>query len=181
MTSVWGVIAVAILDCSLNVYACGRQKALTMPAYCVAANCNNSQATQNITMHEFARNRSAVRRKWVKFVQFKRADFDAAPRHAHLCNEHFGECDFVNFMEYQMGFASKRNLKRTAFPSVQRHSRLQNMEKLSAPPPSKLLAVPVPSLLLLLLLLLRPRLKGAVRIRQREICWRFVCSFSVSF
>ena len=27
--------------------------------------------------------------------------------HAHLCSEHFAECDFVNFMaEYQMGFAS---------------------------------------------------------------------------
>ena len=25
VTSVWGVSAVAILDCSLNVYACGRQ------------------------------------------------------------------------------------------------------------------------------------------------------------
>ena len=73
--SVWGVSAVVILDCSLNVYAYGRQKALTMLAYCVAANCNNSQATQSITMHEFPRNRPAVRRKWVKFVQFvKRAD-----------------------------------------------------------------------------------------------------------
>ena len=39
VTSVWEVSAVAILDCSLNVYAGGRQKALTMPAYCVAANC----------------------------------------------------------------------------------------------------------------------------------------------
>ena len=80
VTSVWGISAVAVLDCSLNVYACGRQKALTMPAYCVAANCNNSQVTQSITMHEFPRNRPAVRRKWVKFVQFKRADFDAAPQ-----------------------------------------------------------------------------------------------------
>ena len=50
-----------------------------MPAYCIAANCNNSQATQSITMHEFPRNRPAVRRKWVTFVQCKRADFDAAP------------------------------------------------------------------------------------------------------
>ena len=75
----WGVSAVAILDCSLNVYACGRKKALTMPAYCIAANCNNSQATQSVTMHEFPRNRPTVRRKFVKFVQFKRADFDAAP------------------------------------------------------------------------------------------------------
>ena len=23
--------------------------------------------------------------------------------HAHLCSEYFAECDFVNFMEYQMG------------------------------------------------------------------------------
>ena len=31
--------------------------------------------------------------------------------HAHLCSEHFAECDFVNFMaEYQMGFASEQNL-----------------------------------------------------------------------
>ena len=113
VTSVWGVSAVAILDCSLNVYACGRQKALTMPACCVAANCNNSQATKTITMPEFPRIRPAARRKWIKFVQFKRADFDAAPQ-SHpliLCSEHFAECDFVNVMaEYQMRFASKRNL-----------------------------------------------------------------------
>ena len=115
VTSVWGVSAVAILDCSLNVYARGRQKSLTMPAYCVAANCNNSQATQSIkAMHEFPRNQPAVRRKWVKFVQFKRADFYAAPqsRTLILCSEHFAECHFVNFMaEYQMRFASKRNLQ----------------------------------------------------------------------
>ena len=119
------VSAVAILDCSLNVYACGRQKALAMPAYCVAANCNNSQATQNITMHEFPRNRPAVRRNWVKLVHFKRADFDAAPHHAHLCSDHLAECDFANFIEYRI---SKRNLKPTAFPSVQKkhQSRLQN-------------------------------------------------------
>ena len=65
-----------------------------MPAYCVAANCNNSQTTPGITMHELPRNRPAVRRKWIKFIQFKRADFLAAPHHAHLCSEHFSECDF---------------------------------------------------------------------------------------
>ena len=81
-----------------------------MPAYCVAANCNNSQATQSITMHEFLWNRPAVRQKWVKFVQFKRADSCASVTPI-FCSEHFAECDFVNFMaEDQMGFASKRNL-----------------------------------------------------------------------
>ena len=106
VTSFWGVSAVAILVCSLNVYACGRQKALTMPAYCIAANCNNSQATQSITMPEFPRKK----RLWGEngsdlYTLILRLS------HAHLCNEHFAECDFVNFMaEYQMGFASKRNL-----------------------------------------------------------------------
>ena len=79
-----------------------------MPASCVAANCNNSQTTPGITMHELPRNRPAVRRKWNKFIQFKRADFLAAPHHAHLCSEHFSECDFANPMEYTAwGFASK--------------------------------------------------------------------------
>ena len=55
-------------------------KSSTMLAYCIAANCNNSQATQSITMHEFPLSRPAVRRKWVKFVQFKQADFYAAPQ-----------------------------------------------------------------------------------------------------
>ena len=98
VTSVWGISAVAILDCSLNVYACGRQKALTMPTYCVAANRNNSQATQSITMYEFQRNRPAVRRKWVKFVQLNELTLMLRLSHAHLCGKHFAECDFVNFI-----------------------------------------------------------------------------------
>ena len=78
-----------------------------MPAYCVAANCNNSQTTPGITMDEIPRNRPAVRPKWIKFILFKQADFLAAPHHAHLCSEHFSECDFANPMEYRLGFASK--------------------------------------------------------------------------
>ena len=50
-------------------------KKLTMLAYCVAANCNKSQMTPGITMHELPRNRPAVRRKWIKFIQFKQDDF----------------------------------------------------------------------------------------------------------
>ena len=52
-------------------------------------------------MYELPRNRPAVRRKWIKFIQFKRADFLAALHHAHLCSEHFSECDFANPMEYR--------------------------------------------------------------------------------
>ena len=107
VTSVWGVSAVAILDSSVNCVCVWSTKKLTMPAYCVAANCNNSQTTPSITMHELPRNRPAERRKWIKFIQFKRADFLAAPHHAHLCSQHFSECDFANPMEYRMGFALK--------------------------------------------------------------------------
>ena len=105
--SVWGVSVVAMLDSSVNCVCVWSTKKLTMPAYCVAANCNNSQATPGITMHELPCNWPAVRRKWIKFIQFKRADFLAAPHHAHLRSEHFSECDFANPMEYCMGFASK--------------------------------------------------------------------------
>ena len=104
MTSVWGVSATAILDSSVNCVCVWSTKKLTMPAYCVAANCNNSQTTPGITMHELPRNRPAVRRKWIKFIQFKRADFLAASHHAHLCSENFSECDFANPMEYRIGF-----------------------------------------------------------------------------
>ena len=100
VTSVWGVSAVTMFDSSVNCVCVWSTKKLTMPAYCLAANCNNSQTTLGITMHELPRNRPAVRRKWIKFIQFKRADFLAAPHYAHLCSEHFSECDFANPMEY---------------------------------------------------------------------------------
>ena len=112
VTSAWGVSAVAILDCSLKVYAGGRQKARAMPAYCVAANCSDSQATQSITMHEFPRNRPAVRRlNGSNLYNSNELTLMLRLSHAHLCSEHFAESDFVNFTaEYQIGFASKRNL-----------------------------------------------------------------------
>ena len=99
MTSVWGVSAVAMLDSSVNCVCVWSTKKLTMPAYCVAANCNNSQTTPGITMHELPSSRPALRRKWIQFIQLKRADFLAAPHHAHLCSEHFSECDFADPME----------------------------------------------------------------------------------
>ena len=101
VTSFWGVSAVAILDSSVNCVCVWSTK--TMLACCVAVNCNNSQMTPGITMHELLRNRPTVRLKWINFIQFKPADFLAVPHHAHLCCEHFSECDFANPMK----FASK--------------------------------------------------------------------------
>ena len=102
MTSVWGVSAVAVLDSSVNCVCVWSTKKLTMPAY-----CNDSQMTPGITMHELPRSWPTVRWKWIKFIQFKRADFLAALHHTHLCSEHFSECDFANPMEYHMGFVLK--------------------------------------------------------------------------
>ena len=90
-----------MLDSSVNCVCMWSTKKLTILAYCVAANCNNLQTTPGITMHKLLRSRPAVRRKWIKFIQFKRADFLAAPHHAHLCSEHFSECDFANTIEYR--------------------------------------------------------------------------------
>ena len=101
---------VAILDSYVNCVCVWSTKKLTMPAYCVAANCNNSQVTPDITMHKLPRNRPAVRQKWIKFIQFKRADSLAALHHAHLCSERFSECDFANPMEYRMGFCFKADM-----------------------------------------------------------------------
>ena len=50
-------------------------KKLTMPAYCVAANCNNSQTTPGITMHKLPRNRPAVRWKWINLYNSNKLTF----------------------------------------------------------------------------------------------------------
>ena len=75
MTSVWGVSAVAILDSSVNCVCVWSTKKLTMLAYCVATNCNNSQTTPGITMHELPRNQPTVRRKWIKFINSNELTF----------------------------------------------------------------------------------------------------------
>ena len=50
VTPVWGVSAVAILDSSVNCVCVWSTQKLTMLAYCVAVNCNNSQTTPGITV-----------------------------------------------------------------------------------------------------------------------------------
>ena len=52
-------------------------------------------------MYELPRNRPAVKRKRIKFTQFKRADLCRLRRITP------SECDLSNSMEYRMGFAPK--------------------------------------------------------------------------
>ena len=75
VTSVWGVSAVAILDFSVNCVCVWSTKKLTMPAYCVATNCNNSQMTPGITMHELSCNQPAVRWKWINLYNSNELTF----------------------------------------------------------------------------------------------------------
>ena len=83
--SVRRVSAVAILDSSVNCVCVWSTEKLTMLAYCVAANCNNSQTTPGITMHELPCNWPAVRWKWIKFIQVKWAEFLAACPITPIC------------------------------------------------------------------------------------------------
>ena len=138
MTSVWGVSVVAILDSSVNCVCVWSTKKLTMPAYCVAANCNNSQTTPSITMHELPHNRPTVRRKWIKFIQFKQADF-LAPHHAHLCSKHFSECDFATPMEYHMGFALTKGVWSTKKLTMPAYCVAANCNNLQTTPGISLL------------------------------------------
>ena len=65
-----------MLDSSVNSDVCvWSTKKLTMPAYCVAANCNNSQTTPGITMHKLPRNQPAVRRKWISLYNSNELTF----------------------------------------------------------------------------------------------------------
>ena len=75
-----------------------------MPAYCVAANCNNSQTTPGITMHELPRNRPAVRRKWIKFIQFKELTFLLRCIMPIYVASTSVSAKIANPMEYRMGF-----------------------------------------------------------------------------
>ena len=78
---------------------------------------------------------TAVRRKWIKFVQFKHANFAGASPYAHLCIEHFAACDFANFNGIQHGvcFRSKWNLKLTVTAIPSKHKAPKQIEKHGTP------------------------------------------------
>ena len=69
VTSVRRVSVVAVIDSSVNCVCMWSTKKLTMPAYCVAANCSNSQMTPGITMCELLHNQPTGRQKWIYTIQ----------------------------------------------------------------------------------------------------------------
>ena len=75
-----------------------------MPAYCVAANCNNSQTTRVIIMHELPHNRPAWGESGLNLYNSNDLTFFLRRIAPHLCSEHFSECGFANPMEYRYSF-----------------------------------------------------------------------------
>ena len=83
---------------------------------CVAQGCVVRMAKQNVTVHEFPKER-ARRSLWRRFVQTTRSHWEPT-RHSQLYSKHYISCDFVNDVEYQMGYAKKRVISKTAVPTI---------------------------------------------------------------
>ena len=93
--------------------------------YCVAGapqktSCKNNSHTDGIAMHQFPKN-PEVRRKWVKFVQRHRSDFDetCVSNYTSLCSAHFDESCYTHSPSLQIeGMAKmKKFLTRGSIPT----------------------------------------------------------------
>ena len=84
---------------------------------CVVQGCVvGTVKDQNVTLHEFPKER-ARRQLWRRFVQTTRNHWEPT-RYSHVCSQHFVSRDFVNDVEYQMGYATKRVISKTAVPTI---------------------------------------------------------------
>lgn len=101
-----------------------------MVNYCVCAYCTNSSLSGH-RVHTFPLRKSnggGVFRAWVRFVQVRRRDFNAASvgKNSVVCGAHFREEDYVpgDMIEFRMGFRSQDRVRLIpgAVPSV--HSAL---------------------------------------------------------
>ena len=65
---------------------------------CVVQACVVGTAKQNVTLHEFSKER-AIRQLWSRFVQTTRSHWEPT-RHSHVCSPQFVSLDFINDVEY---------------------------------------------------------------------------------
>ena len=84
---------------------------------CVVQDCIVSTAKQNVTLHEFPKQRARRSLSWRRFVQTTRSHWEPT-HHSHVCSQHFISLDFVNDVEYQKGYAKKRVISKTAVPAI---------------------------------------------------------------
>ena len=167
-----------------------------MPAYCVPAKYNNSQGTKkrerqkkkkkkerkkekHVPMHSFPPNKPAMRRKWVKFVQLKRADCtDIASQHEHCVLAILLSFTSPTSLGIRRGsLLSGLRSQQRSFVSTKEQQRQISQQGVELwPPPSPPLPPPT-----LAQLQPRPQWKREWDIWQREISWRFVLDFFFFF
>ncbi len=96
---------------------------------CVVKFCGNSDKTGH---SKFPQNTSkALRRRCVRFVQTKRADFGEGSVTAYsvVCGAHFTKDNFRNSLQYELGFSRKRELFEGAIPTIQPQVSSEDLEK----------------------------------------------------
>ncbi|KAM4728876.1 uncharacterized protein FYW61_011702 [Anableps anableps] len=89
-----------------------------MPKRCVAQFCDGT-GKDGVSMHFFPKE-PVLRRKWERFVQMRRQNFQKASRHSVLCSRHFEADDYESSMMQMFGFKAKNNtrLKKEAVPTI---------------------------------------------------------------
>ena len=83
---------------------------------CVVQGCVVGTAKQNVTRHEFPKQRARCS-LWRRCVQTARSHWEPTC-YSHVCSQHFVSVDFVNNVEYQMGYAKKRVTSKTAVSTI---------------------------------------------------------------
>lgn len=100
-----------------------KRKAKQYGKYCVAGgpnneSCKNSSSTPDISMHEFPKERSLLRKQWTQFVQKRRRDWQPSP-YSCLCSAHFEPTCFTQRLDLGIESKTKRLLDRScAVPTI---------------------------------------------------------------
>ena len=100
-----------------------KQKSKQLGKYCVAGgpnneSCKNNSSTPGISMHEFPKERSALRKPWIKFVQRHQHGWQPSPSYC-LCPAHFLPSCFYQKLDLGEGSKLKRLLDRScAVPTI---------------------------------------------------------------
>ena len=82
---------------------------------CIMQGCVVGKAKQNVTLHEFSKERER-RQLWRRFVQTTRSHWKPTG-HSHVCSSHTSFLLTLLTMSNTMGFEKKRVISKTAVPT----------------------------------------------------------------
>ncbi|XP_017471709.1 PREDICTED: THAP domain-containing protein 2-like, partial [Rhagoletis zephyria] len=87
---------------------------------CAVLNCHTDYKVKasECSLFSFPVN-PVLRKEWIQFCR-QNKDYNFST--AYICMEHFVREDFENIVQFEMGFAKKRILKREAVPSIYKPS-----------------------------------------------------------